>query len=182
VVPPLIAVLILLYTVTVLVAVPVHPEIFTEYVISDVPAATAVITPEEAPTVAIDEAELVHVPPVFVLVQFAIDPTHKGEVPVILCGMEDDTVTVFVAVFTQPLTVTEYVIKDVPADTPVTTPEEFIVATPTFPLVQVPPGLVLVSVVVVPEQRVVVPVIVCAVGVPIVTTTFPQADGVQEPL
>jgi len=49
---------------------------------------------------------LVQVPPVVVLVQVAEIPSHIGEVPVIVCGTGEVTVTVFVAVLVQPPIVT----------------------------------------------------------------------------
>ena len=52
-----------------------------------------------------------------------------------------------------------------PADTPLATPEEeFIVAIPVDPLVQVPPEVVLPSVVVKPTHAAVVPVIAASDG------------------
>ena len=51
-----------------------------------------------------------------------------------------------------------YRISDVPCATPVTTPDEFIVATAVLELLHVPPGVVLAKVVVDPTQTLVVPV------------------------
>jgi len=45
---------------------------------------------------------LVHVPLVVVLVQVAVEPSHIGEVPVIVCGTGAVMVTVCEAVLTQP--------------------------------------------------------------------------------
>jgi len=51
---------------------------------------------------------LVQVPPVVVLVQVAVIPSHIGEVPVIVCGTGAVMVTVCEAVLTQlPEVVTE---------------------------------------------------------------------------
>jgi len=93
--------------VTVFVAVLTHPPMVTEYVIVAVPADTPVTVPFDEPTVAIDVAELVHVPPVVVLVQVWEEPIQIGVVPVIVCVTGAVMVTVFVAVLTQPFTVTE---------------------------------------------------------------------------
>jgi len=45
---------------------------------------------------------LIHVPPVVVLVQVTVEPSHIGEVPVIVCGTGAVTVTALVAILTQP--------------------------------------------------------------------------------
>jgi len=50
----------------------------------DVPADTPVTVPLDDPTVAIEVAELVHVPPVVVLVQVWEEPAQIGVVPVIV--------------------------------------------------------------------------------------------------
>ena len=49
-----------------------------------VPADTPVTVPFDDPTVAIEGDELVHVPPVVVLVQIWDEPTQIGVVPVIV--------------------------------------------------------------------------------------------------
>ena len=87
---------------------------------------------------------LVQVPPEVVLVYVVVFPTQSVVEPVIVWATGADTVTVFVAVFTQPpVVVTEYVITDEPAATPVTTPvAAFTVAFAGVPLVQVPPEVV----------------------------------------
>lgn len=56
------------------------------YVITDVPVATPVTTPEEEPTVAIPVLPLVHVPPDEVLLNVVVDPTHTFVVPVMVAG------------------------------------------------------------------------------------------------
>jgi len=50
----------------------------------DVPADTPKTTPVVEPTVATAVAELVHVPPVVVLVQVSEEPTQIGDVPLIV--------------------------------------------------------------------------------------------------
>jgi len=99
--PPLMLALIIPETVTVFVAVVTHPPLLvTEYVISDVPDAIPLITPDEL-TVATLLFELNQVPPVDVLVHISMEPTHKGVVPVMVWGTGAVIVTVSVAVFIQ---------------------------------------------------------------------------------
>ena len=70
-------------------------------------------------------------------------------------------VTVFVAVLTQPVTVTLYVIKEVPPAMPVITPvEASMVAAVVVLLLQLPPAVVLIQHAVLPWHTGVVPVIV----------------------
>jgi hypothetical protein len=75
------------------------------------------------------------------------------------------TVTDVVAVPVHPFAVTEYVIVTVPEATPVTTPELLTVAFVLSLDDQVPPGVVLLKVVVLPAQTFVVPEIEATVGV-----------------
>ena len=70
------------------------------------PADTPVTNPV-ASTVATVGVALVQVPPVVVLIQVAVEPTHNGVVPVIVWATGAVTVTDLLAVFTQPPTVTE---------------------------------------------------------------------------
>ena len=88
-------------------AVLTHAPAVTEYVINAVPALTPETRPVEAPTVATAGAEPVQVPPLVVPVHTAEEPTHKGEVPVIVCDIGAFMVTAFVAVLTQAPVVTE---------------------------------------------------------------------------
>ena len=70
-------------------------------------------------------------------------------------------VKVFVAVLTQPFTVTLYVIKEMPPAMPVTNPAETsMVATVVVALLQLPPAVVLLQLAVLPWHTGVVPVIV----------------------
>jgi len=136
----------------------------------EVPADTPVTEPFVVPTVAMSVAELVHVPPVVVLVHACELPTQMGVVPAMVCVIGAVMVTVLVAVFTHPPTVTEYVMVAFPADTPVTVPFEApTVATAVDELVHVPPLVVLVHVWDEPTHIGVVPVIVCAIGAVMVT-------------
>jgi len=67
-----------------------------------VPALIPVTKPVDASIVAIEGSELDHVPPLVVLVQIAVKPSHMGEVPVIVWGTGAVMVTVCEAVLTQP--------------------------------------------------------------------------------
>ena len=114
------------------------------------------LTPVTVPPLTVDTDGLLvlHVPPVVDSPNTTVDPAQTVVVPVIAAGV---ALTVTEAV-TDPEPVTVYVMIDVPADTPVTTPELLIVATLVLPLVHVPPAVASASVVVVPEHSVVVPV------------------------
>jgi len=72
-----------------------------------VPATTPDNKPLAALIVAVAGEELVHVPPLVVLVQVAVEPTHRGVVPFIVCAVGAETLTVLVAVFIHPLIDTE---------------------------------------------------------------------------
>jgi len=140
----------------------------------EVPVLTPVITPLTAPITATPGMELVHVPPVVVLVQVCDEPMQTGVVPVMVWEIGAVMVTVFVAVFTQPSMVTEYEITDVPAETPVTTPfDDPTVATAGASLDHVPPVVVLVQVCDDPVQTGVMPVMVCTTGAVTVTVFVP---------
>jgi len=148
-------------TVTIFVPVFTHPPTVTVYVITEEPAVTPVTTPVVEPTVAIPAAELVQKPPGVVDIQAGEEPIQIGVIPIIVCAIGAVTVTVFVAVFTHPSIVTEYIITEVPAVIPLINPvEEPEVATVVVPLDQVPPLVVLVHVAVEFTQIGVVPLIV----------------------
>lgn len=70
-------------TVTILVAL--HPA-DDVYVIDVVPADTPVTIPVPEPTVAIAVFTLLHVPPVVVVLNVAVAPTHITVVPLIDAG------------------------------------------------------------------------------------------------
>ena len=134
-----------------------------------VPADTALIAPLDEFTVAIPVLLLVHAPPESPLELNVVDPlSHIACVPLKLPAL-GSAVTVAVLVSETlaqpPLPETVYVITDVPADTPVTTPvDELIVATPVVALAQVPPLTLEAKVVVVLSHKVVVPLNVPALG------------------
>src|SRR5438552_391935 len=109
------------------------------------PAATPVTMPVEAPTVAVPVALLLQVPPLMASVRVMVAPVHTVEEPEIADGA-DTTVTVILVL--QPVG-NVYTMELVPGETPVTIPEEEpTVATPVAVLVQVPPAVASVSVVV----------------------------------
>jgi hypothetical protein len=85
-------------------------------------------------------------------------------------------VTVTVAEVKQPVP-RVYLMTDVPPETPVTTPPPDIVATPGDKLLQVPPPVALLSVVVDPAHRVVVPVITAGNG--FIVSSILSLDWVQ---
>jgi hypothetical protein len=94
-------------------------------------------------TVATGRLLLLHVPPALALVSVVVDPVHAVVVPVLAAS----GLTVTVAVAEQLPTV--YVTSAVPAPTPVTTPVAgTIVAIDVVGQLHVPPGVLLVTVVV----------------------------------
>jgi len=115
-----------------------------------VPEDTPVTTPVPLTTVAIVVLPLAHVPPVVPSVTVIVEPTQNGEDAEIADGV---VLTVTIVVAVQPVP-SEYVITDVPDNTPVTTPVLLTtVATVVVPLDQVPPVVPSVNVIVVPEQN-----------------------------
>jgi len=101
-------------------------------------------------TVATDVEPLVHVPPVVPSVKVMADPTQKANEVEMATGV---VLTVIIVVTEQPVP-SEYVINEVPENTPVTIPELApIVATVVVPLVHVPPVVPSVSVIVEPAQN-----------------------------
>ena len=121
----------------------------------EVPEDTPVTTPVKKSTVEIPVLLLVHVPPPATSLNVVVKPAHTLAVPVIDDG-NGLTVTTLVAI--QPVA-REYVIVDVPANTPVTTPVEIsIVAIPVLPLVHAPPPVASLKAVVKPAHTVLVPV------------------------
>jgi len=129
-----------------------------------VPAPTPVTTP--APdTVATATSELAHAPNGVVLLSVVVWPTHTVAVPVIVAGTG---FTLTTDVDTQPV-LNVYVITEVPEVMPQNKPVvALIVPTAGALLLQVPPGVGLESVLHIPEQALVVPVI--APGTPLTDT------------
>ena len=145
---------------TVTVAVRKHP-VGSVYDITEVPDDTPVTTPVAGSTVATAGVALLHVPPAVASPNVVVDPTHTERVPVIAAG---NGLTVTVAVREHPVGKV-YDITEVPAETPVTTPvDELTVATAGVALLQVPPAVALLNVVVDPTQTDIVPVITAGSG------------------
>ncbi len=134
---------------------------FLEYVMRAVPTAIPFTTPVAEPTDAIVEALLLHVPPETELVREVVEVRHTESDPPMAAGCAF-TVTTRV-VFNPHHTV--YVIVDVPAERPLTTPEAgSIVATEVLLLIHVPVFVVDASVVTAPSHTDAVPVIVATVA------------------
>ena len=88
------------------------------------------------PIVAISSSSLLHVPPVVVVLNAVVEPTHTEVVPVITAG---NALTVITADLLQPSPEVN-VIADVPLAIPVTIPEDgSTVAFVVLPEVHVPP-------------------------------------------
>ncbi len=156
---------------TVIVNVVKHP-IGDVYMMTEVPGDTPYTTPVPDVIVATFVLLLVHVPDVVILLSVTDPPWHTVEGPVI--GATALTVTVITEL--QPPPAAEYVIRAVPVDTPVTMPlDDPTVAIVVFVVVHVPPGVALLSVVVLPTHIAVVPVIGLLPDVTLnVSTSQPQ--------
>jgi hypothetical protein len=99
---------------------------------------------------------LIHTPPGVMLASVVCDPSHTCSVPVIGAG---SGFTVSARTVKHPVP-TAYVITDVPADIPAATPVvASIVALDVLLLLHVPPGTVLVKVVVLPTHTCATPLI-----------------------
>ena len=135
------------------------------------PAVTPVTTPK--PVIdATEGSELLQVPAGVTFAKGIVDPTQTFELPVIAATVGNGLiVTVVDCEAEHPVEVTEYVIKDEPAETPETKPVvASIVALAGVPLVQVPPAVVLASKEVAFAHKVVVPVIAGTVGEAVTVT------------
>lgn len=112
-------------------------------------------TPVPATMVAMPVLPLSHVPPGVASVSVVVSPGHTLSVPLMAAGKGFTVTTVVVM---QPVA-NVYVITAVPAAMPVTTPVDgATVATSRLPLLHVPPGMVLLSVVVAPSHTLATPV------------------------
>lgn len=138
------------------------------------PGDIPVTTPEDEPTVAIDVLALVHIPPVGEAGNVRVLPTHTCapvDIPITGVGF-----TVIVVVAKQPVD-NIYVITTVPADTPVTTPDdEPTTAIDVLLLLQVPPDGEPASVIVLPTHTCVGPDMV-GVGLTVITTVVKHPPG-----
>jgi hypothetical protein len=185
--PPIVVAIVLgtavIDAVRVAVASEQAPDPETVYVISELPAATAVTTPVELLIVATLTSALDHVPPESPSVSKSdVLPEHTASVPLsVPASGAVVTVAVLVAVASEhpPVPVTVYVMSELPAATAVTTPVELlIVATLTSALDQVPPESPSVSKSdVLPEHTASVPLRVPATGA---VVTFTVAVAVDE--
>ena len=70
---------------------------------STLPALTPVTTPVPAPTVAVDEFELLHEPPAVASDNVVVEPAHTLNVPLIAAGVGS---TVIVKVLVGPIQLT----------------------------------------------------------------------------
>ncbi len=137
------------------------------YVIVDVPPATPETMPVPDPTVATEEVLVVQVPPP-PSVNAVVKPAQTVMVPVIAEG-KGLTVTTVIVVHPVPKV---YVIPEVPAATPETTPvPEPTVATDDVPVVHVPPPAS-VSAVVELTQTVAVPLMAAGNGLTVTTVVI----------
>jgi hypothetical protein len=129
-----------------------------------------VTTPVPATTDAL-VLTVLHAPPVGVPVSVVVEFSHTSIVPVIVPG---NGFTNTGAVATQPVD-SMYVMMLVPEATPVTTPvDDTTVATAVVPLLHVPPVVVLFSVVVIPTQTFVTPVMFAGNGFTVTSAVFVQ--------
>ena len=143
---------------TVTVAVDLHPLLLVN-VITLVPAFTPVTKPMllTVATVVVEEVHGLVVAVVPDPVSRVVEPAHTVRVPVI--DGAAFIVTVVLTLFLHPfvLVAVIYTIVTVPAATPVTTPEALTVAIAGVALLQAPPVVVSVSVVVLPTHTLFVP-------------------------
>jgi hypothetical protein len=136
------------FTVTVAV---IWQPVDNVYVTTQVPADTPVTTPDAGSIVSIEAQALLQPPPAGVLLNVVVSPTHTPNEPEMADG---SGFTVMPAVMIQPVG-SVYVIVAVPPLTPLATPlVEPMVATDVLLLLQVPPAVPLINVVVVPWQKV----------------------------
>jgi hypothetical protein len=146
-------------TVMVFVVDTVPHELVTLYMMVSIPPVTPVTMP---PATVAEALLLLHVPPATASVRVIVEPMHTLEGPVILPAFDGLTVTVRVAL--QP-PVNAYIIVDVPVATPETIPEPLpTVATDVLLLVQLPPAMASLNVIVDPAQTVAGPAVVMGAG------------------
>ena len=123
------------------------------------------------PTIAMDISSVLHAPPVVVSCKVTVADWQTGALPVIVAGV---VFTVTTCVAWQPPVVILYVMDDVPAATPVTVPSVPTVAFVGVPLIQAPPGVPSVRLVIRPAHTVGVPVIVPAAALTVTTLVAEQ--------
>ena len=170
-------------TVNVFEAEAVPQEVVTVYLITTLPAPTAITIPVEGSTVAALVLLLLHTPPASPLLVNVEDvPTHVGAVPLIVPAFGAAlTVIDFVAEAEPHALLAVYVIVALPAATPVTTPvDAFTVATLVLSLLQVPPDVPpVVNAVDEPAHTVDAPLIVPATGAAVTVNVF-KAEAVPQ--
>ena len=174
----------MIVTVLVSVASAQPPVPSTVYVIIDEPADTTVIAPVELFIVATASSPLIHIPPLTVEVNVVEPVSHIACVPlnVPALGAAVTVTTVDAVSFAQPpVPVTIYLIVVVPADTAVTTPLPFTVATLVDTELHVPPVPVVDKVVVPFEQIPVVPLMSPASGAALIIMSFGDSTSLQPP-
>ena len=133
------------------VAQPV-PKVYDTVV---VPAAMPATVPVVAPMVPTAAVLLLQVPPAVLLPSVVVWPAHTSGIPLIVPGT---ALTVIVVVFWQPVDGV-FVIIAVPLVNPVTSPVVGFTDTVGSALAQVPPAIVLASVIVAPTHKLVGPLI-----------------------
>ena len=124
-------------------------------------------TPVPATTVATAPSLLLHTPPLIAVLSVVVHTSHTVRVPAIELGAADIVTTAV----TRQVDDVAYVMIEVPAPTPVTTPvPDTTVAFAGLLLLHVPPLVALLSVVVVPIQADSVPLI--APGAAVTVTSY----------
>jgi hypothetical protein len=151
-------------TVTILVSW--QPPAPIVYVTSHVPADMPLTTPEPKPMVAMPGQATLQVPPAGEPMAVVVDPAHTCKVPVMAVGSGLMSTT---TERWQPVG-SVYIMLAVPDVRPDTMPVPApTVATAVLLLLQVPPVLVVLSVVVCPTQALVLPVITAGSGFTVAT-------------
>ena len=123
--------------------VPPHPPL-TVYIMLALPADTPVTSPLVRPTVAMAVFPLLHVPPVVPIpvgmLYVVLPPIHTDDEPVTEAMLAFGLIVIACWADTvppqPPLMV--YIMLALPADTPVTTPDELTVANAVLPLLHAP--------------------------------------------
>ena len=135
----------------------------------EVPPDKPETTPVVAPIVATLVFPLAHVPPPDASLKAVVAPAHSMVVPVI---PEGKALTVTVAEVLQPVVVNVYKIVDVPADRPVTNPDdEPTMAAVVLLLLQVPPPVPSLSGVALPTHTLSAPVIATGKALTVIVLT-----------
>ncbi len=138
------------------------------------PTDTPLAIPVPAPIVAIPVNCELHAPPPVALVSAVVAPMHTLSDPAIAAGV---MFTVITRVAIQPDGIT-YDIVDVPAATPVRSPDDAsTVATAMLPLLHAPPGMAFASVTSAPTHTEAGPVMAPGVGLTVISALVLQPVG-----